>query len=150
MVHRSIWSSHFCARTLAWSSLSFLRQNLFPAPCLLCLIAWQKSYPMDGSFPRAQAAIRYSKNWYFPLLHKLHNIWVFVLDSTNVQCANSFSYSSDVSRSFPILVRSSISSFVFCSKTKSTAGLLGLSQFQFHQSPVSQERFGVTRVGLHG
>ena len=38
--------------------------------------------------------------------------------------------------------------FVFCSKDKSTAGLLGLSQFQFHQSPVSQERFGVTRTGL--
>ena len=44
----------------------------------------------------------------------------------------------------------SFSSFVFCSKNKSTAGLLGLSQFQFHQSRVSQERFGVTRVGLHG
>ena len=44
----------------------------------------------------------------------------------------------------------SFSSFVSCSKNKSTDGLLGLSQFQFHQSPVSQERFGLARGGLHG
>ena len=95
-------------------------------------------------------AIRYSKNWYFPFLLELHNIWVFVPDSTNIQ--SRLQILSRIPRTFPgrFPFWSGRLSLRFCSKNKSTAGLLGLSQFHFHQSPVSQERFGVARVGLHG
>ena len=50
-VHGSVWWSHSCARTLVWSSLSFLIQNLFPAPNFCSVRLHDKSYSMDGSFP---------------------------------------------------------------------------------------------------